>query len=187
MNKNPHEQSANRRIPGYSGYIPSIKSENIHGSTYGKTTKQSEKGVFTKGMQYPPSLRFQSTNQANFVDQMQFHDPLDDIVAARDDNDVPVGESTKFFGDVPEDEDTLAKNAQVFYGDGSLLRDSMMKEDNDIDRFSTWKVRTRPESLAAASSKFYNHPNDKAPVDPAAWESLPLSYAEARQMASQEQ
>ena len=26
------------RVPGYQGYVPSIKSENVFGSTYGHTT-----------------------------------------------------------------------------------------------------------------------------------------------------
>jgi hypothetical protein len=168
MNKNPLEQSRSTKIPGYSGYIPSIKSENIHGSTYGKTTKQSERGVFQKGSTLPPSLRFTSTNQANFVDQMQYHDPLDDIVAPSSDNQVPLGEISKFFQSVPDDQDTLAKNAEVFYGDGSLY----------------WQKKEREkETLQQASSKFFNHAGDRAEVDPSAWSTLPLSYSEAKARA----
>ena len=29
---------AGPRIPGYQGYVPNIKSENVFGTTYGKTT-----------------------------------------------------------------------------------------------------------------------------------------------------
>jgi hypothetical protein len=27
-----------KNIPGYGGYIPGVKSENVYGKTYGKTT-----------------------------------------------------------------------------------------------------------------------------------------------------
>jgi len=27
------------KVPGYKGYVPGIKSENVFGSTYGLTTK----------------------------------------------------------------------------------------------------------------------------------------------------
>ena len=30
-----------KNIPGYGGYIPGVKSENVYGRTYGKTTFQS--------------------------------------------------------------------------------------------------------------------------------------------------
>ena len=33
-----------KQIPGYAGYIPCIKSENVFGETYGKTTLQSAQG-----------------------------------------------------------------------------------------------------------------------------------------------
>ena len=122
MNKDPLDQSATNRIPGYSGYVPSIKSENIHGSTYGRTTKQSENGIFAKGMDQPSSLRFTSTNQANFIDQMQYHDPLDDILAPNSNDQVPCGEAAKFYGQIPDDEETLARCAETFYGDGTLYK-----------------------------------------------------------------
>ena len=33
------EADAGPRVPGYQGYVPSIKSENVFGGTYGKTTQ----------------------------------------------------------------------------------------------------------------------------------------------------
>ncbi len=32
------QTSANWQIPGYIGYIPSVKPENLYGKTYGKIT-----------------------------------------------------------------------------------------------------------------------------------------------------
>ena len=33
-----------RKVPGYSGFVPQIKSENAFGSTYGSTTQQQREG-----------------------------------------------------------------------------------------------------------------------------------------------
>ena len=54
------------KIPGYTGFVPSIKSENVHGSTYGKTTKSSQMGTVLKGMNQPAAERFKSTSQASY-------------------------------------------------------------------------------------------------------------------------
>lgn len=37
-------------ILGYGGYIPGIKSENVYGETYGKTTYASSAKVIHRGM-----------------------------------------------------------------------------------------------------------------------------------------
>jgi hypothetical protein len=35
-------QEPRKQIPGYGGYIPGIKSENVFGETYGKTSFASK-------------------------------------------------------------------------------------------------------------------------------------------------
>ena len=167
MNKNPLDQSNTRRIPGYSGYIPGVKSENLHGSTYGKTIKQSE-----YGLTQPGSMRFVSTNQANFVDQMSYHDPLDDIVADDSANQIPEGDNAKFFGQVPSDEDTFNKNSEIFYCGG--LASEGMKYHERLER--------EKETIQQASSKFFDH-TEQLSQKPADWDHLPLSYAEAKSQA----
>ena len=167
MNKNPLDQSNTRRIPGYSGYIPGVRSENLHGSTYGKTIKQSEHGGTTKGINQPTGQRFMSTNQANFVDQMTYHDPLDDIVATEGDNEIPVGDNAKFYGEAPTDEDTYNKNAEIFYC-GGLASEGFKQPQG--------------ETIQQASSKFFDQPGQET-QNQYDWETLPLSYEEAKARA----
>lgn len=166
MDKKTLGTTQTKKIPGYSGYIPGVRSENVHGATYGKTVKQSEIKGIPKGHELTSSLRFMSTNQANYVDQMQYHDPLDDIVAADSFNEVPFGTSAKFFGQIPDDEDTFAKNAEVFYGDGSLYK---AKQD------------AAKETIQQASSKFYDYKGGST-AKASDWEHLPLSYKEIKKM-----
>jgi hypothetical protein len=42
--------STNGQIPGYVGYIPSIKPENLYGKTYGKITENCYNGRFNQGI-----------------------------------------------------------------------------------------------------------------------------------------
>ena len=42
---------------GYGGYIPGIKSENVYGETYGKTTFASSAKTFNRGMDQPTGTR----------------------------------------------------------------------------------------------------------------------------------
>mmetsp|Transcript_13204 Transcript_13204/g.14836 ORF Transcript_13204/g.14836 Transcript_13204/m.14836 type:complete len:156 (-) Transcript_13204:33-500(-) len=147
------------KIPGYSGHIPSSKD---------KTNIEGPSCTLNKTHDLPPSLRFTSTYQHNYQDQMQYHDPLDDIVAPTTDSQVPIGEASKFFGGVPDDEDTLAKAAEVFYDDGTLYHEKLARQQ---------------ETLKQASSKFHNFENAPSSADPKAWDSLPMSYEEARQRA----
>ena len=36
-------------VPGYQGYVPQLKSENVFGSTYGKTTTAQKGGQISAG------------------------------------------------------------------------------------------------------------------------------------------
>ncbi|CAI2381532.1 unnamed protein product [Moneuplotes crassus] len=136
------------RIPGYGGFVPSKKSEQ------------------TDGHDLPPSLRYTSTSQAAYVDQMQYVDPLDDVVAPREVEGVPNSEAAKFYGEVAGDDETFAKDAENFYGDGSLYYS---------------KVDAQKESLDQASSKFHLDENGQAKSDPLSWKTMTMSYLEARQ------
>ena len=69
-----HEEILNKiqlskHIPGYSGYIPNIKSENKFSESYGKVTAQSINQTIPKGMDVPPYMRYTSTMRENFVNQ----------------------------------------------------------------------------------------------------------------------
>jgi hypothetical protein len=47
-------------VPGYSGYVPGARSENIYGKTYGKVTEES-----SKRQENSPQSRFTTTNLGN--------------------------------------------------------------------------------------------------------------------------
>lgn len=57
-----------KQIPGYGGYIPGIKSENVYGETYGKTSYASSAKTFVRGMEEPPHLKYDTTMKKEFID-----------------------------------------------------------------------------------------------------------------------
>ena len=81
-------------MPGYAGYVPQVKSENLFGKSFAKTTGSAINGEYNKGQQPPLNERFQTMQQVEFgkenyrrlkdttdpaegkdiVDASQFHD-----------------------------------------------------------------------------------------------------------------
>jgi hypothetical protein len=57
------------QIPGYQGYIPSIKSENMYGKTYGKLTYTISSQKYHKGQDVEPQDRYSSSYAEIFVNQ----------------------------------------------------------------------------------------------------------------------
>ena len=55
-------------IPGYVGYIPSVKAENLFANTYGKVTQNCHKGNYPKGIEHPPEIKYVSTTKGTYVD-----------------------------------------------------------------------------------------------------------------------
>ena len=53
---------------GYGGYITGVKSENVFGETYGKTTFASSAHSFNRGMDEPANLKYESIMKKEFVD-----------------------------------------------------------------------------------------------------------------------
>jgi hypothetical protein len=53
---------------GYQGYVPSVKSENVFGLTYGKTSFASTAKQIVKGMDLPPNLKYNTSMKEQFVD-----------------------------------------------------------------------------------------------------------------------
>ena len=45
---------------GYGGYVPGVKSENVFGQTYGKTSYASAAGNFHRGIDEPANIKYQS-------------------------------------------------------------------------------------------------------------------------------
>ena len=54
---------------GYSGYVPSIKSENVFGESYGKTTEASVGGNIARGFELSSKDKFVSISQSKYTNQ----------------------------------------------------------------------------------------------------------------------
>ena len=55
------------RVPGYQGYVPQIKSENVFGGTFGTTTRQQKCGQIQVGFDCPNKDRYRSQAQLVFT------------------------------------------------------------------------------------------------------------------------
>ena len=66
-----------KQIPKYAGYIPGVKSENVFGETYGKTSFMSSNGDIMRGIDQPAGIKFSSMatntliNHADVADQLE--------------------------------------------------------------------------------------------------------------------
>ena len=57
----PTETMKAQHIPGYDGYVPQIKSENLFGKNFAKTTAKAINGDYKKGIQ--PTIKEQFTTE----------------------------------------------------------------------------------------------------------------------------
>ena len=55
-------------FPGYGGYITGVKSENVFGETYGKTTFASSSKNINRGIEHPPHVKYNTTMKSEFID-----------------------------------------------------------------------------------------------------------------------
>lgn len=61
-NKEIHKFQVNKTtIKGYAGYVHSIKSENLYGQTFGKTTSNVSSNNFPKGQDFVARDKFVSS------------------------------------------------------------------------------------------------------------------------------
>jgi len=56
---------------GYGGYVPGVKSENVFGQTYGKTSFQSSAGTFHRGIDEPANIKYQSLFKQEYIHHAQ--------------------------------------------------------------------------------------------------------------------
>lgn len=50
-------------MPGYTGFVSGINSENLYGKSYSHNTAKSFKGKILRGFDHEPQKRFVSQNQ----------------------------------------------------------------------------------------------------------------------------
>ena len=72
-------KEARKQIPGYAGHIPGVKSENVFGETYGKTTLKSGKDDIKRGLDLAPGAKFNSMAQSSFVNHSEYKDTLETV------------------------------------------------------------------------------------------------------------
>lgn len=65
----PEPEQLHKHIPGYRGYVPGIKAENVYARTFGRTTNDSLDGHIQRGFDLNGGQRYVSTNQSTYVDQ----------------------------------------------------------------------------------------------------------------------
>lgn len=52
---------------GYGGYLTGVKSENVFGQTYGKTSFKSTAGAIERGIDLPAPVKYNSTFRSEFI------------------------------------------------------------------------------------------------------------------------
>ena len=55
-----------QHVPGYSGYVPQIKSENLFGKSFANTTGAAINKEYSKGIDPPGKERFATSNNKDF-------------------------------------------------------------------------------------------------------------------------
>jgi hypothetical protein len=55
-----------QHVPGYSGYVPQLKSENLYGKSFAKATGAAINGEYHKGIEPNGVERFKTSNQQHF-------------------------------------------------------------------------------------------------------------------------
>ena len=58
----PKHNIRNQSVPGYTGFIPGVKAENLFGKSYADNTAKSFKSKITRGADFSSEKRFMSMN-----------------------------------------------------------------------------------------------------------------------------
>lgn len=54
-------------VIGYAGYVPGVKSENLYGQTYGKTSYASSANTFHRGIDQPSHIKYNTQMKSEFI------------------------------------------------------------------------------------------------------------------------
>jgi len=63
-----HTPAEGHHIPGYSGHVPGVYSENLYAKTFGKVTLKAVSGKFHKGVKQDPKEQYKSSMDEHFGD-----------------------------------------------------------------------------------------------------------------------
>ena len=56
-----------QHVPGYDGYIPQVRSENLYGKSFAKTTAKAINGEYEKGFDHTVKDTFTTENAAEYT------------------------------------------------------------------------------------------------------------------------
>ena len=62
----PTHEIRNQCLPGYTGFIPGVKSENVFATTYAANTASSFSNVIPRGAEGSPDERFKTVGSEKF-------------------------------------------------------------------------------------------------------------------------
>ncbi len=62
MRQQKDNERMRNKVPGYQGYVPQVKSENVFGATFGKSTLAQKEGQIKAGFDCASDERFKSVN-----------------------------------------------------------------------------------------------------------------------------
>ena len=71
MRQKMDNERMRNKVPGYQGYVPQVKSENVFGTTFGKSTLAQKEGQIKAGFDCGAADRYRSVNQGVYTEQMQ--------------------------------------------------------------------------------------------------------------------
>lgn len=124
-------------IPGYTGHVSAIKSENKFGESYGKETKLSLSGEIPKGTDVPQYIRYISMNRANYIDQRRIPpESTAQLLGIKDPNisykkPLPSEDIDKFYGVLPNKKNEDIAKKQSY--DKDYLKFWEFLDTNDLD------------------------------------------------------
>ena len=73
---------------GYGGYVPGVKSENVFGQTYGKTSFASSANSFPRGIDQTADIKYMSMFKQEYIEHSKkTHDTTAKIVGVHRDED----------------------------------------------------------------------------------------------------
>ena len=151
-----------KHIPGYMGFVSSIKSENKYGESYGKETAQSLAGTIPKGTDVPSYIRYTSTARNDFKEKSNFKQSTAELLGISEPNvtykkPLPVDTINKFFGVEKGQNDAeiiekqnFEKNYEKFWQflESNELDFTEKKEGNfEESNRAYWGVQHEPKEL----------------------------------------
>lgn len=159
----PKNRQPKSQIPGYCGFIPGVKAENMFGKTYGKATYISSSGTYAKGSEIPNEERYNSILQDSFVNLRKVEDrTVAELVGVPPKKTFytekgAVTMRTETYGkvfEIPPDEveqheETEDEAERKFYGD--VDEKKVVKKGDPIPGFTGYNKRVNADNIFGAT------------------------------------